>query len=266
VNRCSPALILLAWLAIAPVNAQTRVQTDFTAEDFQTRREKIYDVIGENIAIIQGAEDVQGFVVFRQSNTFYYLSGLEIPTAYMLLDGRSRKTTLYLTHRDPIQEVNGGEKLSYEGKELVMKVTGVDDVRPLETMGEDLGWEASGSTHPAIYTPFSPDEKYLQSRDEKLAGYGRGLADPWDGRPSKAGQFISQMKLRFPQYEIRDLSPALDEMRTIKDEKEIALIREASHLAAWASWKRCVPQSRALSNINWKRRQISYSRQTARGD
>ncbi len=230
-NRFTNLLLLLAVLAGSPVAAQSRLQTDFTAADFQARREKLYDVIGDNIAIIQGAEDVDGFVVFRQSNTFYYLSGLVIPTAYMLMDGRSRETTLYLTHRDPIQEVNGGEKLSYEGRDLVVKMTGVDDVRPLENMAADLGWEASGSTHPALYTPHSPDEKYLQSRDEILAGFGRRVADPWDGRPSKAGHFIHQMKLRFPQYEIRDLSPALDEIRTIKDEKEIALIRKASQLA-----------------------------------
>jgi len=112
-----------------------------------------------------------------------------------------------------------------------MKMTGVDDVRPLENMAIDLSWEVSGSAHPALYTPFSPDEKYLQSRDEMLAGFGRRASDPWDGRPSKAGHFINLLKLRFPQYEIRDLSPTLDEMRTIKDEKEIALIRTASQLA-----------------------------------
>ena len=225
------SLLALALLAISPAVAQSRLQTDFTAEDFQARREKVYDVIGENLAVIQGAEDVQGSIVFRQSNTFYYLSGLVIPTAYMVMDGRSRETTLYLTHHDPIQKVDGGPALSFAGRELVMEKTGVDDVQPLENMAKDLGWEASGSTHPALYTPFSPDEKSLQSRDGMLAGFARRASDPWDGRPSKAGHFINLLRMRFPQYEIRDLSPALDEMRTIKDEKEIALIRTASQLA-----------------------------------
>jgi len=223
---------VLTLLAISPAGAQSRLQTDFEAEDFQARREKIYDVIGENLAVIQGAEDVQGSIIFRQSNTFYYLSGLVIPTAYMVMDGRSRETTLYLTHRDPIQKTNGGESLSFEARDLVMKMTGVDDVQPLEIMAKDLSWEVIGSTHPALYTPFSPDEKYRQSRDGMLAGFARRASDPWDGRPSKAGHFINLLELRFPQYEIRDLSPALDEMRTIKDEKEIALIRTASQLAS----------------------------------
>jgi len=231
VNKSSSALALVFLLVTSTVGAQSRLQTDFTAGDFQARRDQVYDVIGDNIAVIQGAEDVQGSFIFRQSNTFYYLSGLVIPTAYMVLDGRSRETTLYLTHRDRIQEVNGGEKLSYEGRDLVMKMTGVEDVQPLENMAEDLGTELRRSVHPALYTPHSPDEKFQQSRDEMLAGLGRRTADPWDGRPSKAGHFINLLKLRFPQYEVRDLSPALDEMRTIKDEKEIALIRKASQLA-----------------------------------
>jgi Xaa-Pro aminopeptidase len=84
---------------------------------------------------------------------------------------------------------------------------------------------------PTLYTPHSPDEKYRQSRDEMLDGFGRRVADPWDGRPSKAGHFIHLLKTRYPQFAIRDLSATLDAMRTIKDEKEIDLIRKASQLA-----------------------------------
>ena len=53
------SLMVLAVLASSPVEAQSRLQTDFSAEDFQARRERIFDVIGDNLAIIQGAEDVQ---------------------------------------------------------------------------------------------------------------------------------------------------------------------------------------------------------------
>ena len=49
------SLLSLAFLAISPAGAQPRVQTDFTAQDFQVRRGKIHDVIGDNLAIIQGA-------------------------------------------------------------------------------------------------------------------------------------------------------------------------------------------------------------------
>jgi len=131
------SLLALVFLAVSPTAAQPRLQSDFTAEDFQARRTKIYAAIGDNLAIIQGAEDAQGDM-FRQSNTFYYLSGLVIPSAYMLMDGQRRKTTLYLTHQDPIQKVNGGPKLSFEGRELVMKMTGITSDQVLAAAAVDM--------------------------------------------------------------------------------------------------------------------------------
>ena len=219
------------FLVASPAEAQHQYQTDFTAEDFRQRRAAVYDVIGSDIAVIQGAADVQGFIVFRQSNTFYYLSGLEAASAYMLLDGRSRTTTVYLPHRDPEREASGGAIMSYEDDELVRQISGVESVRPSEKMGLDFSQYLWSAPIPALYTPHSPDEKYLQSRDEMLSGLGRRIADPWNGRPSKAGHFIHLLSTRYPQFEIRDLSGALDAMRTIKDAKEIDLIRKASRLA-----------------------------------
>ncbi|MCP4045003.1 MAG: M24 family metallopeptidase, partial [Gammaproteobacteria bacterium] len=229
IRFCS--LLAFVFLAVSLATAQPRVQADFSAEDFQARHRKIYAAIGDNLAIIQGAGDPQGSIAFRQSNTFYYLSGLVIPNAYLLLDGQRRKTTLYLTHSDPIQESNGGPKLSFEGRELVMKMTGVDDVRLLEKLAEDLNSYMWDTPIPALYTPHGPAEGYMQSRDYVLKGFARNLADPWDGRPLKVGHFIQLLKQRYPQFDIRDLTSTLDAMRNIKDEKEIALIRKASQLA-----------------------------------
>ena len=226
-----PWLLAVAFLIASPAEAQYEYQTDFTAEDFRQRREAVYDAIGSNIAVIQGAEDVQGFIIFRQSNTFYYLSGLEVASAYMLLDGRSGTTTLYLPHRDAARDASTGPAISYENDELVRQITGVETVRPIEKMGLDFSSYLWWPPAPALYTPHSPDEKYLQSRDEMLDGFGRRVADPWDGRPAKAGHFIHLLKTRYPQFEIRDLSATLDSMRTIKDKKEIDLIRKASQLA-----------------------------------
>jgi Xaa-Pro aminopeptidase len=225
--------LAVVFLITSPAEAQHQYQTDFTSEDFQKRREAVYDAIGSNIAVIQGAADVQGDFAFRQSNTFYYLSGLEVASAYLVLDGQSGTTTLYLPHRDPERERSEGPIISYEDDELVREITGVESVRPLETMGLDFSQYLWGPSAPALYTPHSPDEKYRQSRDGMLAGLGHRVADPWDGRPSKAGHFIHLLKTRYPQFEIRDLSATLDAMRTIKDKKEIGLIRKASQLAAF---------------------------------
>ena len=45
-------LLALVLLVASPVEAQYQYQTDFSAEDFQQRREAVYDAIGSNIAIM----------------------------------------------------------------------------------------------------------------------------------------------------------------------------------------------------------------------
>ena len=66
-----------------------------------------------------------------------------------------------------------------------------------------------------------------------LSGLSRNIADPWNGRASKAGHFINLLRTRFPQFAIHDLSPVLDDMRLIKSQSEIRLIRKASKLAGY---------------------------------
>jgi len=58
------------------------VATDFSPEEFAARRGSIYDAIGKDgVAVLQGAPSPPGYTRFRQSNDFYYLSGVEVPNA-----------------------------------------------------------------------------------------------------------------------------------------------------------------------------------------
>lgn len=208
-------------------------QNDFPIEEFAARRTKVYDAIGNNaIAVIQGAKGLAGFSVFRQSNEFYYLSGIESAHAYLLLNGRSRKSTLYLPHRNEGREQGEGKVLSAEDAELVRKLTGIDNVRGLEFLSSDLvGADLIKPPALTFYTPLSPAETGTDSRDELLGGQARAAADPWDGQPSREAHFVQLVKQRFPQFDIKDLSPTLDAMRLIKSPKEIELIRKATQLA-----------------------------------
>jgi Xaa-Pro aminopeptidase len=87
---------------------------------------------------------------------------------------------------------------------------------------------------PLLYTPLSPAETGTDSRDELLNGQARVSADPWDGQPSREARFRDLINSRFPQFEIRDLSPILDSMRLIKSKKEIEIIRKATEIAGLA--------------------------------
>ncbi|MEI9921966.1 MAG: aminopeptidase P family protein [Bacteroidota bacterium] len=212
---------------------QHRYQTDFTKEEFAERRSKVFAAIGTDaIAVIQGAAGIPGFTPFRQSNTLYYLTGLESAHSYLLMNGRSKQSTLYLPHRDEGMERGQGKVLSAEDADLVKQLTGIEQVKGLEFFAGDLsGTGLIRLPAPLLYAESSPTEIGNDSRDELLAAQARTASDPWDGQPSRQASFIAKIRERFPQFEIRDLSPILDVMRVIKSPKEIELIRRATQIA-----------------------------------
>ena len=222
---------LIARLAYsAPANLY---QTDFPPAEFRARHAKIFKQIGNRaVAIIQGGAAPDGFQIFRQTNDFYYLCGVETPHAYLLLDGRTRRATLYLPHRDPARESNGDRQLTAEDAETAKDLIGVDAVAGIEEMARQLGGMQIKTPIPSLYIPHSPAEGVAASRDELLHQIALVSSDPWDGRPSRQGWFIRLLRERFPSFELRDLTPILDEMRLVKSEREIALIRRASQIAA----------------------------------
>lgn len=224
-------------LILISINIQAQekhhYQTDFSVENFKERRFKIYNEIGTNaVALIQGSAGVPGFSVFRQSNTFYYLCGLETAHAYLLLNGKNKTSTLYLPHRDKGREKGEGKVLSAEDETLVKKLTGVDKVFGLEFLSRDL--VGTGLIRPpsaVLYTPLSPSELGNDSRDELLFARARTVADPWDESTSREAVFKQTLNERFPQIQIKDLSPILDAMRLIKSAEEIDLIRKATQIS-----------------------------------
>jgi len=211
-------------------------QTDFSIVDFQERRSQIFEAIGNNsIALIQGAASITGFKVFRQTNTFYYLCGLESEHAYLLLNGKTKTSTIYLPNRDKARESSQGKILSADDADLIKKLTGVERVRGYGSLANDLvGTGLINRGAPYLYTPLSPAEIGNDSRDEILHGQARAASDPWDSQSTREARFKKLIMERFPQFEIRDLSPILDAMRLIKSPKEIEIIRNATEIAGLA--------------------------------
>jgi hypothetical protein len=105
---CLLLLLAGAW----PASAERPLFTDaFPLEEFAERRARVMDRIGEGIAILQGAPEPPAYVRFRQNNHFFYLSGVEVPRALLLLDGRTRTVTLFLPPWDPQVERSEGPLL-----------------------------------------------------------------------------------------------------------------------------------------------------------
>lgn len=182
----------------------------FPTEEFATRRERVFEQIGPTAcALLQGGGPVRGFEVFRQTNEFFYLCGVETPQAYLLLDGRDRTTALF---------VPGGSA----------ETLGLDAVYGLDMLEEKL----TGIT--TLYTPYAPPEGRVECRDV-LQLYARTVAkDPWDGEVSRGARFRARLNAVLPRAELHDLTPILDALRVIKSPREIELMRYTGKLTGLA--------------------------------
>jgi Xaa-Pro aminopeptidase len=209
--------------------------TDFPPEEFAKRRAAVYDAIGTKaIAIVQGAPTPVGYTRFRQSTDFYYLSGIEVPNAYLLLDPVERKATLYLPHRNERRESGEGKVLSQEDADEVKKLSGVDAVFGPELLAEHVARMVQRRATLTAYTPLFPAEGGAESRDLALRRAAELGSDGWDAEPSRAGAFARKLRDLFPNLTVADLSPTLDGLRLIKSPREIAMIGRATKLSGLA--------------------------------
>jgi Xaa-Pro aminopeptidase len=225
-------------LAGAPLRAQegfSPFTADFPPEDFAARRAGVYDAIGADaFALVQGAPSPPGYTRFRQSNEFDYLCGIEVPHAYLLLDGATKKATLFLPHRNEGREKGEGRMLSAEDADEVQRLSGVDAVAGTDLLAEQIEIRYLRGGRRVVYTPLAPAEGGSMSRDLALRFTADAASDPFDGRPSREGRLVQLIHERNPYLEVRDLSPALDALRLIKSPRELAMIRKATHLAGLA--------------------------------
>jgi len=230
--RCCSLVFLIAATVAVWGEAVPYHQTDFPPEEFKARWEVVFNKIGNQaVAVVQGAPRTNGFIFPRQSNEFYYLGGIETPGSYLLLDGRTRKATLYLPARDARLEAAEGKVLSADDGDLVKSLTGADVVLSTEAMRD--GWlsDPKGKAPQEIYALFSPAEGAEQSRYELMDSNASIAADFWDGRIPRESRLVELLRTRFSRSQIRDLTPILDEMRSVKSPREIALLRRAAQIA-----------------------------------
>jgi Xaa-Pro aminopeptidase len=222
---------LLAAHTPASAQAGRAFTTDFSRQDFAARRTSVYDAIGRDaVALMQGLPSVHSSAVFRQSNEFYYLTGVVAPQALVLLDGAARRTILYLPKQDARRAATEGDLLSSDDPARTASITGVDEVRSTDRLAADL----SSTTAKIIYVPFAPTEGASESPDGARRRTADAASDPWDGRISREDHLRALLKTRAPALEQRDLSPILNRMREIKSPAENAIINRATKIGGEA--------------------------------
>ncbi len=184
--------------------------------------------IGDAVAIMQGTTERPGEQPLRQANQFFYLSGVVEPRAILVIDGRTRRSRLFLNPRNERRETMMFGPGLFPGDEAAKSI-GIESVAPREGFQAELG--SVRETGRTIYTPYRPEVLGCASASDPAALARATKNDPWDGRISREEAFIQHLKSASPQSKIEDLDPILDEMRGTKSPREIAILREATRIA-----------------------------------
>jgi Xaa-Pro aminopeptidase len=221
--------LLLVAVIFTPVAAQPPLfSTSLPKEEFAARRAKVFQKIGDAVVVMQGATETSAYEKFRQSNQFYYLTGVTTPRAILVMDGRAKSTTLYLNPRNERME-------SSEGPVLIPgpaaeQLTGIDRVLPRD----EFERAAAGLAGRTVYTTVRGETGLMGTPDRAQAHERAREADPWDQRPSREAWLRTKLTARAPGVKYENLDDILDEMRMIKSPREIALLRESSRIAGLA--------------------------------
>lgn len=210
--------------------AQPLFTDSLPKEEFALRRAKLMQKIGDGVAIIQGTAETGNALKFRQSNQFYYLTGVEVPRAILLIDGLSKRSMLFLPPRNERTERSEGPVL-VPGAEAV-GLTGMDTVEPRDAFEAAL--VSASTTKRAAYMPFRPEVLGGASVSDPRGKWTASASDPWDGGKPRETLFIEKVRAKAPSLDVQDLDPLIDALRFIKSPREVALIRESTRIAGLA--------------------------------
>jgi Xaa-Pro aminopeptidase len=190
-------------------------------EVYRSRRRRLGERVGEGTIVLWGAGDDRGYGdvgTFRQDPDFFYLTGVELPNAAVVLRPHDGTEALFLPPRDPNLERWTGPKWGPDDESAA--ALGFDEVL------------CSG-----------PSEVVIEARRRPVPGLeGRlqsWLADPqavlWTPLPAVATgrelppthRYLARLRERMPSFGVQDLRGHLDALRLVKDEGEVDLMRKA---------------------------------------
>jgi Xaa-Pro aminopeptidase len=215
--------------------------------DYHARREALARKVGGVVLLFAPLEGRDSVYAFRQDDNFYYLSGVTVPGAALLLaptaeaqgDSPARAYTevLFLPPRNLRLEKYTGVQLGADNPDAP-KITGFDRVADMGKLPDEVS-KLLANGQPVIYTDVASEQ---------------------DASPS--AEPLAFLKRTNPFVFFQDVKPILASLRTVKDAGEIALIRtavDASVAAHFAAMKAVKPnvteyEISAVMQYEWGRR------------
>jgi Xaa-Pro aminopeptidase len=194
------------------------------------RRAALRDALKQGVLLCRGLPDTRDYLHFQQDKVFWYLTGVESPSATLLMDLDSGREILFLPDANTGKESWEGEM--WDAKDAwVVSLTGFKEVLPDKDLMKVLEeWIRPGKTvwiskHPNIA---------LAGCADRAGPYDSQLKrDPLDGRISREAALEQNLKERF-KADVKDCTRELSKLRRVKTPAEIEAMRRAGRAGAVA--------------------------------
>lgn len=186
---------------------------------YRARRERLLDQIasqGGGVAIVRTAPEVprnrDSDYPYRHDSYFYYLSGFSEPEAVLVLDSRTRTSTLFCRAKDETREIWDGYRY---GPDAAREAFGFEQAFAIDTLDAHVPKMLADA--PAVYYALGTSTALDRQIRHWLAAVRQ---------QNRAG-------VRAPAAAY-DVNALLDEMRLVKDAHELDVMRRAGAISARA--------------------------------
>jgi Xaa-Pro aminopeptidase len=227
-SRTLLGLGLLAGLLASFLPAQ---RTGFSREEFVRRRNALMNQVKDGAVILFGDAAAPAGSHFRQDNDFFYFAGNEDLGAVLVLVPSSPAAYLFLPPQTPREKMVDGPNLldDPEGKTKA----GFTDIFPSSYLDEFLARNL-GRFAGRFHLRLSPRDSLDEARSETGLMDGRRSRSHYNDQLSADLYRIEKLRQRYPQMELRDVTPIVDVMRAIKTPEEVEILRRNGKLSAAA--------------------------------
>ncbi len=190
---------------------------------YQARRERLLAAMraaGGGVALVPTAPEAlrnrDTDYPYRHDSYFYYLSGFAEPHSFIVLDATAQPgepaSILFCRTKDAERETWEG---FHYGPEAAREAFGFDAAFPIDQLDAELPRIIGGA--PALF-------------------YGFGRSADFD---AQVRRWLDAVRAKsrsgvVPPLKLVDLLPMLDDMRLVKDDHELAIMREAARISAQA--------------------------------
>jgi Xaa-Pro aminopeptidase len=214
----------LAWAddGVKPVSGAPVMLLGQPREDYAARRQELMKRIRQDlpertasrsVIVLRGADEPENEGTFRQSNDFAYLTGVEAPSAVLVLWPAEEREALYLPPVPPHAGVFS-EARPAPGPETA-EAFGIQRVEPTSKLLADLFGTIADPLNSGGFGQRDRAVVYVRNPDARRAGDG---PEP---------RLVRLLRDGAPTSEFRDVRPAIAAMRKVKSPAELDLLKRA---------------------------------------